>query len=195
MKKLFCIIVISLFLVRAVFAAVTFTTADGGSNLVTLSSSIKLNDESELRREWKTAHNSLLPADIIGTTGATVIYDSGTKYRSGAYNYTVSLDLKCKEDVSAVEVIILVFDVWGQLQSKLSSSKVKEFKKGEIYTLAPTWTLSSEHKATEALSSLTYIYQVRTKSGKIFTADLDAIAIEAQKYANELTPETIKNFN
>ncbi len=143
MKKVICVIIISLLLVPTAFAAVTFTTADGGSNLVELSSTIKLNDESALRREWKTAHDSSLPADIIGTTGATVIYKSGTKYTSGGYYYSANLKLKCNEDVSAVEVIILVFDVWGQLQSKLSSTKIKEFKKDVIHTLDPQWTLSS----------------------------------------------------
>jgi hypothetical protein len=194
MKKAICIVIISLMLAPAAFSSVTFTRTDGGSNLVELSYS-KLNDESELRREWKTAHNSLLPADIVGTTGATVVYQAKTTYTSSGYLYSTSINLQCNEDVSAVEVIILVFDIWGQLQSKLSSTEVKEFKKDEIYTLKPRWTCSSEHKAIEALSSLAYVYQVRTKSGKIFTADLEAIAIEAQKYANELTPDAIKNFN
>jgi hypothetical protein len=175
-------------------AAVTFTTADGGSNIVELSSSIKLNDESSLRREWKTAHDSSMPVDIVGTTGAKVEYTSGTKYSSGGYRYTASTTIKSSEDISAIEIIILVFNVWGELQAKLSSTQIQDIKGGEATTFKSIWSLSSGNKASEALSSLAYIAQVRTKSGEIYTADMEAIAVEAQKYAKELTPDTIKNF-
>ncbi|MCK9482294.1 MAG: hypothetical protein M0R38_11105 [Bacteroidia bacterium] len=195
MKRIMTFLLFSLLIVQTAFAAVSFTTFNGGSNLIDLGYGITINNKSSLLREWKTAHDSSLPIDFVGTIGATVTYQSSSKYTSGGYRYKAEYVLKCNEDVTAVEVIILVFNVWGQLQSKLSATEIMDMTKNQTYDFSPTWSISSEHKATEALSSLAYINQVRTKSGRIYTADMTAIVAEAQKYAKELTPEVIKDFS
>lgn len=166
----------------------TFTRGAGGSMVTTLSRNIKVNAKSTLQREWVAAHQADAPVDLVGTPGITTVYKPGEGYASGEYQYNVSIPLDVREDLSAIEIRFVLFDIWGRFTKTLSVTEVEDLVARVPRTLSPGWRVFSESEVSEHYASLAYVARARTKAGKVFEADLDQVLAEARKMSDRFEP-------
>ena len=173
-------------------AEITTTKADGGSVVTVLSHNIMVNEGSSLRREWVAVHDSTMPVDLKGTPGVKTIYDSGSgRYSRGDYKYHAGYTLVVAEDVLAVRVNFILFDVWGDRTRVLSAVDVKDLAAGE-HVLDGKWRLYSENETSEHYASVAYVAAVRTASGDVYTADTASIVEIAQQYMADFTDDLLE---
>lgn len=173
------------------WADVSTTKADGGSVTTVLSSGIAVNENSTLRREWVTVHDSRLPVDIVGTPGVRTVYERGGRYTRGDYEYEAEYTISVAQPIAAVEVNFILFDVWGIRTKTLSATDVEDFAAGE-HSLDASWRVFSENEVSEYYASVGYVAAVRTKSGVIFTADTNAVVDVAREYMENFTDDLLE---
>jgi hypothetical protein len=165
-----------------------FTRAPGGSVTTTLGYGIKLNPNSSLQREWITGHDSLAPVDLSGTVGVNTVYKPSQGYSSGEYRYEASVPLVVREDISAFEVRVVLFDVWGAFTKTLSYTEIEDVPKGTTKIFTPSWRVYDENEVSEHYASIAYVALVRTKQGRVFEADFQPIVTEAKKLSARFEP-------
>ena len=157
----------------------------GGSVVTELSSSIKLNKESTLNREWFVVRDDNVPLNIEGPAGINVVYESGGQYSSGRYLYKVAYSLRAKEPIAAFELRVVVLDVFGKLIKTLTATQLTDFSDAKSFN--GTWTIWSENEASEAFASVTYVAQVRTAGGRVYEADRAAVVEQVRKVGKRIT--------
>lgn len=158
----------------------------GGSIQTKLFASVFLNEGSSIVREWITITDPAVRAEIVGTVGVNTAYEPGKRYNSGSYTYKADFRALALEPIVAIEVRFLVFDVWGRHVRSLSLTEVKDFPKGS-FALNGTWKLYSENECSEHYASIGYVARVRTKSGKVLTADPAPVVKEAKRLSSKFT--------
>jgi len=163
------------------------TRSSGGSIKTKLAYGIVLNNESTLEREWITIHNSLLPADFIGTVGIITIYELGEGYSSGEYIYKANYIINAQEALSAIEVRFLTFDVWGNHIRTLSSTDIVDLPAGRKHVFDAKWPVYSENEVSQFYASIAYIAQVITAGGRIIKTNPNIIIEEARKFSSKFT--------
>jgi hypothetical protein len=126
-----------------------------------------------------------MPADLIGTPGVSTTYTSGRV--SGEYYYEAKPSVQAKEDLAAIEIRFLVFNVWGQHVRTLLSDEVADVAAGVTKELSPQWRVLSENEVSRHYASIGYISRIRTKDGRVVDADPTAIVREAQKFSKKFT--------
>lgn len=82
--------------------------------------------------------------------------------------------------------MIVVFDVFGRRLDTLRGSMVADWEPGGDYSVHPKWRIHSEAVAQEAYSSMVYVRSIRTKAGKVYTADLKRIGDLARKVSTQV---------
>lgn len=190
-KKLIAIFLLIMFS-SLVYGQEKVTRSSGGSIKTKLSYGIVLNKESSLEREWITIHDNSIPADLVGTVGVKTIYESGGRYSNGKYMYKASYTVKVKDALTAVEVIFLTFDIWGNHIRTLSTTEIIDLNAGEKRTFDTMWILYSENEASEYYASIAYIAQVRTKAGRVIKADPKIIIEEARKFSSKFSESDLE---
>ncbi len=164
--------------------AVTFTRGNGGSIQTKLSSSVILNKNSTLTREWITMHDPNMPADLVGTVGVTTAYVPDRV--RGEYQYHTKFSMQTKAPISAVEVRFLTFDLWGQHVRNLMFDDVSDLEPG-TKEFEGQWRLYSENDCSRHYASIAYISRVRTRDGRVLEADPAPVVQEAKKFAQKFT--------
>jgi hypothetical protein len=197
MKRLTYIVVLVFVACSNTIAANNVTRASGGSIKTELGYGIVLNKESSLQREWITVHDDAIPADLVGTAGVKTIFEKEGQYSRGDYKYTADYAVKLSQDLVAIEVRFLTFDIWGNLQKSFSTTEIADLKSGDTRRFDAKWNVFSESEVSEYYASIAYIAQVRTKSGRVIKADPKTVIQEAQKFsakfnASDLEPEPKK---
>lgn len=197
MRKIILIVVAIFIMCSSSIAANNVTRESGGSIKTDLGYGFVLNKESSLQREWITIHNDSIPAHLIGTVGVTTTHEKGGKYSSGRYMYNADYTIKANEDLTAVEVRFLTFDIWGDLLRNLSATDIGDLKSGESRKMDAKWNVYSENEVSEYYASIAYITQVRTKTGRVIKADPSIVVQEAKKFSDkfkesDLEPEPKK---
>lgn len=180
-----------------VITCYSVTRESGGSIKTDLGYGFVINKESSLQREWITIHNDSIPLDFVGTVGVKTIYDPGGRYSSGTYKYKADYSVKSKQDLMAVEVRFLIFDIWGNHIRNLSATEIMDLKSEGTRNFNSKWDVYSENEVLEYYASIAYIAQVRTKSGRVINADINIVVQEAQRFsakfkASDLEPEPKK---
>lgn len=155
----------------------------------TLGYGIVLNKDSSLKREWFVITDPQSPVAIVGAAGVNVAYQAGERYSSGEYQYRASYKLAIKEPVTAIEVRVQLFDVFGEHVRTLSAANVADAN-GELHQNG-TWRVLSETEAATAYTSVTYISQVRTAAGKVYTIDSDRLLDQLKKVTAKITEKDI----
>lgn len=168
------------------------TSSPGGSIQTFLSAGIIVNENSSLTREWITIHDDNLPIDIVGTVGITTIYEDGGRYSSGGYRYYTLYEVTAKEDIVALEINFITFNIWGEKVKTLSATEIIDIAAGSNKKLNGTWNVSSENEVSEFYASIAYIAQVRTKSGKVYKANPTLIIRQAQKYSSKFSESDLE---
>lgn len=165
----------------------TFARAPGGPVRTELGYGVVLNEHSTLVREWITASDNTMPVAVDGVVGIRTTYKQGGSYSSGNYQYTAEIPLILTDTITAVEIRFIAFDIWGELIRSLSDTEVEDMLPGKK-VFKPAWNLYSENEASEFYASIAYIARVRTRSGRVFEADREAIVAEARKLSTKFTP-------
>lgn len=167
---------------------ITFTRGSGGSIRTNLIGQISLNQDSSLEREWITAHDASLAADLAGTVGISTAWTPPeNQFGRGEYKYKAAVPVRVSEALSAIEVRFLLFDVWGDHIRTLTMTDVLDTPAGEQKLFNPTWNLYSENEASEFYASISYIARVRTQAGRVVETDAAPIIEEAKKFSRKFT--------
>lgn len=190
-KKSVIFILFLVVCIANIIASPTITQTVGGSIKVDLGYGIVLNKNSSIVREWRTLNDDIIPIKIIGTPGVSVGHDSGSKYSSSYYYYGVDYTIKPSADIVAFEIRFIVFDIWGDRQKNLSATEIVDIRSGTESSFSGQWKIYSENEASEVFASLAYIYQVRTKDGKVYRTNLENVVKEAQKFSDKFTIEDL----
>ncbi|MFC4348897.1 hypothetical protein ACFO5Q_13670 [Kordiimonas lipolytica] len=159
------------------------TKVNGGSVKVELGYGIAVNKGSSLNREWIAINDADLPLKIKGTPGVQAIYDAGKKYSNGSFKFVAAYTVSADEELTAVEVRFLTFDVWGDHIRTLTATDVIDLKAGETKSLDGEWRVYSDNDIIEYYASIAYVAQVRTKDGRVLKANANAVLEEAKKFS------------
>ena len=103
------------------------------------------------------------------------VFDAPSGLVAGRDHYDGDLALGALEDLHAVEVRSLAFDIWGELSDYLSVTVLDDHVGGDSWTLHPQW--DEAPNASEHRSSIVWIHRVMFDDGSILTTDLDAVSV------------------
>ena len=119
----------------------------------------------DMRSRWVMVQDS--------TFGVVFTRPSGVK--SDLESYESDLYLRALQDVKAVEVRSLVFNVWGELSGYLGVTVLLERTMGERWDLHPRWSADAvplhEHR-----TSVTWVNRVMFEDESVLEADMEPIA-------------------
>jgi hypothetical protein len=97
----------------------TIQTYDGGSAVTELGYGIAVNKGSSLHRRWYVINDASCPVEL-GTVGIRPVYSE----RGRNYDFNPVGDLTPRVAISAVEVIFVQFDLWGNRERGLSADEI-----------------------------------------------------------------------
>jgi hypothetical protein len=128
-----------------------------------------------------------MPAKFDGTPGLTTIYERGGQYSNGEYRYRAKFTLATSDDVQAVEVRFLAFDVWGEHMQSFLYEEVADIATGSAKPISGEWRLFSENDAEKFYASIGYVSRVRLKNGRVVTAQDEPVVEEARKFSSKFS--------
>lgn len=191
MKKLIIAAVLAGFAGSA-HAEADVARASGGSIQTKLGHGIVINEDSSMEREWIIINDPNLPATLHAPTGVRTGYKSSTRYDSGGYQYRAKFDLTAKEDLVAIQVNFMLFDLWGNQTRLLSSTDVIDIDEGKKITLKPRWSVHSENEVSEYYASIAYIARIRTKAGELLAMPNKYILDIAQEFSEDVSDDSLE---
>jgi hypothetical protein len=166
-------------------ARTTVTRNDGGSITTNLGYGIAVAKGSSLKREWIAVHYPDLPFDLDATPGVTTVYKE--KQYGGEYRYRAEFKVLLKEEIRAIEVKFLAFDVWGDHTRTLSSETVEDMKPGSKI-LTADWSLYSENDVEKHYASIAWIARARLADGRVVETPTETVVQEARKFSSKFAP-------
>jgi hypothetical protein len=169
--------------------------ASGGSIQTDLSHGIRLNKESTLKREFITVIDGSLPAEITKCTGIATVFKNSDQYSSGSYAYKANTHILAFEDVRAVQVRYLTFDVWGNHVKTLATTEIFDLLSGLNHWINSEWLFHSENEASEYYASIAYLSSIRTASGRVYFADTSLVIDEAKKFTEKFNVSDLEQKN
>ncbi|MGV8841010.1 MAG: hypothetical protein ACWA6X_11985 [Bauldia sp.] len=161
---------------------------DGGSVRTSLGYGIVVNGDSTLRRYWVTINNDGVPA-TLPLVGISTYYNDDRA--SSGYRYTTNLTLSVTEPLAAVQIVFVLFDLWGERVRTLSMIEVTDLVTGD-HALTGEWRISSENEVIQYYASIAYVARVRTMDGRVITADPTQVLAEARRLGGTLTAEDVE---
>lgn len=171
-------------------SALTMGRFEGTSVRTSLGYGIVLNKGSGLKREWFVVQDAGAPASIDGPAGVEVEYKPGERYSSGQFEYSLAYSLVAAEPLTAVEIRAQLFDVFGRHIRTLSASDVADLN-GKAH-LHGNWRIYSENEASEVYTSVVYVAQARTATGKVYAIDSAPLLVQLKKVAAKITEADIE---
>lgn len=162
------------------------TRAPGGSIRTPLGYGIVLAKESTLTREWIVVHDPGVPVTFAGTPGVTTTWKRA-EYSGGDYQYQAQFTVQANEDVQAVQVRFLAFNVWGEHMQTLSYEEVADVAKGAKKEITGVWRVFSENDAEKYYASIGYVSRVRLKTGKVIAAADEPVVEEARRFSTKFS--------
>jgi hypothetical protein len=159
MKKI-TIFALCLFYSIVSFSQLTVSKKEGSSVVTKLGMGIKVNDGSSLKREQTTINDASCPIQLsdIGVE---------TSYSSSSYSFKPTGSLTTKEPIVAYEVTNLIYNVFGEHMKTLSNTEITDIDGQKEFSKYSSW-YASENNVSEYLICVSYVSNVRTKSGKIW---------------------------
>lgn len=149
------------------FSQLTVDRKEGSSVVTKLAMGIKVNDGSTLKREYITINDSNCPIQISDVS-------IRTSYGASKYEFTPVGVLRPKEPIVAYEVIHLIYNVFGEYMKTLSNTEIIDFDGGRNFSNYVSW-YASERNVSEYLICVSYVSNVRTKSGKVWHYNFKAL--------------------
>lgn len=146
---------------------------DGYDVTVMLTSTIRVNGDSTLKREWYIVNDPSAPVTISERAGVLVIYDD-TRRSAGFFKYSAVTSLKHPEPLVAVEIRMHLFDAFGRHITTLAKTSMRDRKAGES-SIDGDWQALNEAEAAEVYSSVLYVSRARSASGRVYAIDHAAL--------------------
>ena len=159
----------------------------GGSIQTVLSRTIRLNEESSLKREFITIIHNTLPACLNDCIGITTVYESETDYTSAGFMYATQFAVSAREDLHAFETRFLLFNIWGRHVQTLTATEIADVPASSLRECVCKWELYSENEATEHYASIAYLATVRTAAGRVIDAEIEPVLAEAKRLFSKFT--------
>lgn len=105
-----------------------------------------------------------------------------SSYSLGGYNFKSTGKLKTKENITAVNIRYITYDVLGYYMQTLGGLIVEDINSGKSKDLVEggTW-YASGNDVENFLTSVAYVSDVRMESGKIWRYDEELLAKELIK--------------
>lgn len=176
MKTLFAACVIAVGLMQA--ARAETIQLDGRPMSFDIGYGIKVNEGSSLMRQAVIVQDKRLPVRLTEFSVSTTLKDRNWQYNIG---YQFELDV----DAVAVEVRFVPFDIWGEKNTSLSTTVIKDFAPAVIRQSA-AWRLS-ETDAVHHFAMIGYVAQVKLASGEILRANPDQVVEVAQQFSGDFS--------
>lgn len=151
----------------------TVSKKEGSSVVTKLGMGIKVNDGSSLKREQTTINDASCPIQLS---------DVGieTSYASSSYSFKPIGSLLTKEPIAAYEVIHLIYNIFGEHMRSLSNTEITDIDGQKEFSKYSSW-YASENNVSEYLICVSYVSNVRTKSGKLWHNNLKALKDQLNK--------------
>lgn len=165
--------------------ALTIEHADGGPITTPLGYGIAVDKGSSLHRDWITVNDPLCPIQVSGGIQTT--------FGSDRYSYRLSEHGKASQAVAAIELISVLFDAWGNHMRNLQFTEVTDRASGESITFPQDSWYAIEADVGSYLSSVTYVRYVRTSDGKIWSANVAAIAKKLAEIQLKISEQTLQS--
>lgn len=140
---------------------------------------IEVNEDSTLSREWVIVNDPRLPVSLTS-------FVAKTRYEDRNWIYDVDYSIDAAEEIQAIEVRFLPFDIWGGSSRSLSATDIQDVAVGTS-SFNAQWRLRSETAATQHYAMLGYVAQVKLTSGAILRANTDAVVGEARRFSDDFT--------
>jgi hypothetical protein len=169
-------------------AGATVTRANGGSIRTPLAFGIVLAKDSSMTREWVFVLDRGLPLKVSGAPGVTTVFRR--RDYGGDFRYQASVTIQTSQALSAIEVVFLVFDVWGQHVRTLNNHVTADIAAGAEKKLDGEWQVD-ENDAEKHYASIGYVRRVRLADGRILAAAEAPILEEARKLNAKFSPSDV----
>jgi hypothetical protein len=157
---------------------------EGGSMVIP--ANVKINENSNLNREWHVLRDERAPVQIDGKTGIDVAFDS----ENASYSYSASYTLKALEPVTAWDIHYVVLDVFGNVIRTLANVKVTELA-SNFANDNPRWRICTEAEASEAFASVAYVASARLATRRIYAIDRAAVLQQIREIAPKATDSNL----
>ena len=148
-------------------SALTIQQFDGGS-MITKMDKGAVNEGSALKRTFFVVNDPACPVQLSGM-GVVSRYLSGDDFV-----FRLVGSATARESISAVEIDLVLLDLWGSRMRNLSTLAITEISTGSDVPRDSEWGASSMD-AKQFMTSVSYVKQARTQDGKIWKADTHAI--------------------
>jgi hypothetical protein len=134
---------------------------------------IKVNDGSSLKREQITINDSNCPVQLsdIGIVPS---------YSSSRYSFEPTGSITTQEPITAYEIVHLIYNVFGEHMKSLSNTAITDIDGQSFFRPYSSW-YASENNVSEYLICISYVSNVRTKSGKIWHYNFKALKEQLNK--------------
>jgi len=119
----------------------------------------------QLRNRWIVVQDSAF--------GLVFTDPSGVK--PDVESYDADIYVRALQDILAVEVRSLVFNVWGELSGYLATTVLMEGRAGESWDLHPRWQADAA-PTYEHRTSIMWVHRVMFEDESVLEAALDPIA-------------------
>lgn len=140
---------------------------------------IKVNDGTTLNREWVIVTDDNMPAKLANFSTKTSIGERD-------WVYDIDYQVEIIENIQAIEVRFIPFNVWGESSRPLSATDIVDLSSGD-HEFSAEWRILSENDAVEHYAMLGYVAQVKMTSGAILRADTKSVIEEARKFSEDFS--------
>ncbi len=167
MKK--SILLFSLCVIAAIsaFPQITVTKTEGSSIIIDLGTGYKINEGSTLKKEKIILNDALCPIQLKDDVGIEIIYAAKFLFKpSGNFNIM--------EPIVAYEFHHILYNVFGDHIKTLSNTEVADLEGLQVFNQDASW-YASINDVNEYLISVSYVANVRTKSGQLWHYNFIAI--------------------
>ena len=140
-----------------------------------------LNKNSSLRRKWYVLKDPSAPAFLDGPAGISISF---------AMKYWIDVAPTVKtlsEPLSAVEIRVVVLDVFGNFQRTLSGVEVEDIPADSTWTCNLPWPVYSESLAGNSFASIAYVAKARTQEGRVYEANPALVLDQIRRVARQIT--------
>ena len=147
---------------------VSIDTLDGGL-MVTKSvpGDAIVNKGSALKRIFVVVNDATCPVKLSG-------WGIGSIFFTGGPVFNIAGSATAVESISAVEVVSVLYDLWGSHMENVSMLAITEISKGAELPKDDRWN-ASRGDVARFMISISYVKRVRTPDGNVWKSDSAAI--------------------
>jgi len=131
-------------------------------------SGVKINEGSTLKRESILFNDKACPVTLL--SHSTII-----EYKDRGFRFHGETKFNVNKQIKAIEVRILLFNIFGQHMMNLKNIEPKDFPVGEA-SIDNEWR-ASDNDVGELLTSVTYVARVRYADGTQWVSNNDNLQL------------------